>query len=93
MQRIALADDIHSLSEFRSKTAGFISQVHSTKRPLVITQNGKSAAVLLDVGEYEDMVEKIEMIQDIRIATEQIVSGRGVAHEKAHKTLRAKYSK
>ena len=43
MQRIILKDDIHSLSEFRSNASGYISQVHSTKRPLVITQNGKSS--------------------------------------------------
>jgi prevent-host-death family protein len=93
MQRIVLNDDIHSLSEFRSNAAGFISQIHSTKRPLVITQNGKSAAVLLDVNEYEQMVDKIETIQDIEVAARQIASGGGVVHEKAYKMLKARYAK
>jgi antitoxin YefM len=93
MQRIVLNDDIRSLSEFRSNAAGFISQIHNTKRPLVITQNGKSAAVLLDVNEYEQMVEKIELIQDIEISTNQITAGEGVAHAKAHKMLKSRYSK
>jgi antitoxin YefM len=93
MRRILLKDDIHSLSEFRSNASGFIDQVHNTKRPLVITQNGKSTAVLLDVAEYEHMVESIELIQDIETSTDQISSGKGIPHSKAHEMLKARYSK
>jgi prevent-host-death family protein len=93
MQRIMLNDDIHSLSEFRSNASGFINQVHNTKRPLVITQNGKSTAVLLDVSAYEQMVEKIELIQDVEIATAQLSSGKGIPHAKAHEMLKSRYSK
>jgi len=93
MQRIILNDDIHSLSEFRSNASGYISQVHSTKRPLVITQNGKCAAVLLDVDEYEKIMEKTELIEDVETALTQISEGKGIAHLKAHQTLKLRYSK
>ena len=43
------SDDIKPVSEFRSKAAGFLSQVHTAGRPMVITQNGKGAAVLIDM--------------------------------------------
>jgi prevent-host-death family protein len=46
--------------------ASFLKQVQETKRPLVITQHGKGAAVLLDVGEFEAMQEKLELLQDIQ---------------------------
>lgn len=93
MQRIILNDDIHSLSEFRSNASGFISQIHSTKRPLIITQNGKSAAVLLDVGEYEKMIDKTELIEDIETAKSQLSEGKGIAHSKAHQLLKMRYAK
>ena len=93
MQRIVLNDDIHSLSEFRANASGFISQVHKTKRPLVITQNGKSAAVLLDVDEYENLIEKTELIQDVEIALTQISNGKGISHAKAHQHLKSRYAK
>ena len=66
MQRLKLNQDIRPMSEFRTGIATFLKQVHETKRPLVITQHGKSAAVLLDVGEYEAMQEKLELLQDIQ---------------------------
>jgi antitoxin YefM len=90
MQRIVLNDDIHSLSEFRSNASGFISQVHTTKRPLVITQNGKSAAVLLDVDEYEKIMEKAELIQDVEKSLNQISTGKGIAHEKARRMMKTR---
>jgi prevent-host-death family protein len=93
MQRIVLSDDIHSLSEFRSNASGFISQVQTTKRPLVITQNGKSAAVLLDVDEYEKIMDRTELIDDIETATDQLSEGKGIAHAKAHQQLKQRYSK
>jgi antitoxin YefM len=90
MQRIQLEQDIQSISEFRAHTTSYINQVKDTKRPLVLTQHGKSSAVLLDVAEYEKLVEKVETIDDIRIAQREIVSGKGLEHDKALNMLLAK---
>ena len=57
MSRIQLDEDIRPLSEFRANVASFIEHVRETKRPLVITQRGKSAAILLDVAEYEALLQ------------------------------------
>jgi antitoxin YefM len=90
MPRIALDADIHPVSDLRSNFSSLIDQVHNTKRPIVITQHGRSAAVLLDVSEYERMVDKFELINDIETATKQIDEGRGIAHEKARKHLQSR---
>lgn len=88
MPRIVLDQDIRPLSDFRSNVSSFINQVHETKRPLVITQHGKSSAILMDVSEYERMVDKFELIQDIEIATRQIDDGQGVPNKQAYKRLK-----
>lgn len=87
MQRLKVDQDIRSMSEFRTGIASFIKQVHETKRPLVITQHGKGAAVLLDVGQYEAMQDKIELLQDIHTSLAQIESGAGVAHQEVKSAL------
>jgi len=71
------------MSEFRTGIASFLKQVHDTKRPLIITQHGKGVAVLLDAGEYEALVEKIELLQDIQTSVSQIEAGLGIDHERA----------
>jgi len=87
MQRIQLDKDIKPLSEFRSKVTTFMDQVHKTKRPLLITQNGKSSAVLMDVSEYESIIDKLELLQDIQIAKSQIEEGKGIEHLEAKKLI------
>jgi prevent-host-death family protein len=63
MSRIDLVSDIRPLSEFRANTAALITQVRKTGRPLVLTQHGKSAVVLLDVKLYQSMLSACEELQ------------------------------
>lgn len=58
MERIHLAQDIRPLSEFRANAAAMVKHLQSTRRPLVLTQRGHRAAVVLDVGVYERLLEK-----------------------------------
>jgi len=93
MQSIIFSDDIKPVSEFRNKAAGFLSQVHETRRPIVITQNGKSAAVLIDVAVYDDMVEKLNLLKDVEKSRKEIAEGKGVSNDAAHRMLKARLKK
>ncbi len=90
MERINLNQDIKPLSEFRANATACIKQVHDTKRPIVITQHGKSSAVLMDVHEYEVLLEKLELLQDIRLAESQISNDQGISHDQVKKHILAK---
>ena len=87
MQRIQLDEDIQPLSEFRAHVASFIEKIQKTKRPLVITQRGKSAAVILAVSEYEQLLDRVELLTDIQMAEAQINNGEGISHEDAQKQI------
>jgi prevent-host-death family protein len=71
MNRIDLVSDIRPLSEFRANTASLITQVRKTGRPLVLTQHGKSAVVLLDVRLYQSMLSACEQLQGSSVFTEK----------------------
>ncbi|MQA92374.1 MAG: type II toxin-antitoxin system prevent-host-death family antitoxin [Gemmatimonas sp.] len=83
---IRVSEDIRSLSEFRANVAAFVEQVRKTRRPLVLTQLGRSSAVFLDVSEYERLVERAELLEEIRTA-EEIARGEGVDHDEARAQL------
>ncbi len=76
MQKLKINQDIKPLSEVRNGMAVFIKQVHETKRPLIITRRGKSAAVLIDAQEFEAMEEKIELLSDVQTSLNQLASRR-----------------
>jgi prevent-host-death family protein len=83
MSRVRLDEDIRPLSEFRAGVATFVKQLHKTRRPMVLTQRGRGVAVLLGVHEYERMQERLEVLEEVYKAEEQIASGDGIAHEDA----------
>jgi len=93
MQRIQLQEDIQPLSEFRSKVSFYLEKVNKNKRPLVITQNGKSAAILIGVSEYDSLIEKIEILEDVKLAEKQISDGFGLSHSTVKKRLLKRISK
>lgn len=82
-----LSQDIQPLSEFRANTARFVRQVQQTRRPLVLTQHGRGAAVLLDINEYERLLDRAELAEDIRIAETQLGRGEGVPHDVAKEQI------
>ena len=93
IQRIKLDQDIKPLSEFRANATSCLQQVHETKRPIVITQHGKSSAVLIDVQEYEQLIEKLELLQEIRTAESQIEQNLGIPHDVAKQQILEKLRK
>ncbi len=83
MQRINYAHDIQPLSTFRKKASALIDELQENRRPLVLTRNGRSAAVILDAGEFERLIERVELLEDIQTAREQARRGETVSHEEA----------
>lgn len=83
MSKVRVDEDIRPLSEFRAGVATFVKQIHETRRPIVLTQRGRGVAVLVDVYEYERMQERLEILEEIYKAEEQLAAGEGVPHEEA----------
>ena len=90
-RRLKLHTDIRPVSEFRANAAELIEQVKESGRPLVLTQRGHSAAVVLDVAEYERMVEEIELLSDVRTSIRQIDAGEGLSNRDAKAELRRRF--
>ena len=92
-RRVKLNTDIKPVSEFRANAAELIEHVKSSRRPLVLTQRGHSAAVVLDVAEYERMIEEIELLSDVRTSLQQIDAGQSISNRDAKAELRKRFSR
>ncbi len=90
MKRVQLDKDIQPLSEFRANAAAMIEKLKKEHRPIVITQHGKSSAVLLNVSDYENMVDTIELLQEINRSRQEIEDKEGVPHNKVIESLKNK---
>lgn len=93
MPKLKPSRDIQPVTEFRANAAQFIEQVQETGEPVILTQHGRSAAVLLDVDSYESLMDEIALLRDVRTAEEQVAAGKGKTHAAVAKKLRARLAR
>jgi len=70
--------DIYPVSDFNRKTSEHIKRVQETKKPEVLTVNGKAAVVMVDPESYDKLAQNQELLQTIKniaIANDQHESG------------------
>lgn len=53
-------DKIIPISEFQTRAKKWVDQVRDTDQPVVITQRGKPAAMLVSCDEYEGMLATLD---------------------------------
>jgi prevent-host-death family protein len=93
MSKLKPSRDIQPVTEFRANAARFIEQVQATGEPVILTQHGRSAAVLLDVGSYEGLLDELALLRDVRTAEQQVAAGQGRTHAAVAKALRARLAR
>jgi len=70
------SEDIRSVTDLKRKTKEILSQLHRTRRPVVLTVNGKADAVLMDTKTYEKHVKAANMARLLPRAEEDVAAGR-----------------
>ena len=83
--------DVRPVTEFRARTSAVLAQAHAAKRPVVLTQNGRSSAVLLDVEVDEDLMDELEPLRGLHVAEAQVEAGEVIEHEVVKHRLRGRH--
>ena len=76
---VNLSQDIHPLTDFKRNTSDFMSRMKKTRRPVVLTVNGKAELVVQDAVSYQhilDRLERLEAIEAIRLGIAAAEQGR-----------------
>ena len=79
MPTLDITEDIQSLTTFRRRSGDFLKQLKKTKRPVVLTVNGKAAAVVQDAKAYQrllDIAAQADPAEGIRQGLEDLRAGR-----------------
>jgi prevent-host-death family protein len=87
---INLKEEINSLSNFKRNTSDFIKQLKETGRPIILTINGKAELVVQDAESYQKLLElseKLETIEALKPAIEEMKAGKGEPAEKVFAEL------
>lgn len=65
MKIMSVSNDIVPIGKFKTSISKWFRSVHDTGHPLIITQNGKPAGVLLSPSEYDELVYKRAFLDSI----------------------------
>jgi prevent-host-death family protein len=65
MPHAILATNILPLAEFKARASEVLNAQKEHKDPLVITQNGKAAAVLIPPEEYDLLVRRASFVEAV----------------------------
>jgi antitoxin YefM len=87
MKAIKLSD-IVTIGEFKSHAATWLDRVRQSGQPVVITQNGKPAGVILSPSEYERLQYREALSASIDRGISQLDSGQGIETAELERSLK-----
>lgn len=90
-----LTRDIQSLSVFKRDSGKFIRQMKKTGEPIVLTVNGKAAAIVHDPDSYEEYVrdkDRRDMIASVKRGIDDMKAGRTRPADEVFREFEKKYN-
>lgn len=83
-----LAQDIIPITDLMHGAAKVIEKLKKTKRPILITQNGRAAMICQDINEYQEQTKKLEIIDSILLGEQAFGQGKFSSWNDFEDTLR-----
>lgn len=87
MKPLQVSEDILPIGQFKTHASQIVRRLHETRRPFVITQNGKPAAVLLAPDEFDRLQEQARFIQAVEEGLADSSAGRVIADDELDRDL------
>jgi len=80
------------VTTLKRQATKLLADLHESKEPILITEHGQPSAYLLDVADYELMVDRMKILEGIAKGEQAIRDGRTMdmdqAREKMNKWLK-----
>lgn len=88
---LRVAEDIVPIGELKAHLAERIRELRGRRRPLVVTQNGKAAAVLLSPEEFDRLTARARFVTAVQEGLDDADAGRVVRDEELGDILDARF--
>lgn len=90
MRPLRVSEDIVPVSDFKAQAADWLKRVGETGQPVVITQNGKAAGVLVSPAEFDRLTEHKRYLAAIDDGLDDEKAGRVTSHKEVVAELKAR---
>ncbi|MFO0762076.1 MAG: type II toxin-antitoxin system prevent-host-death family antitoxin [Byssovorax sp.] len=89
---VRISEDIVPISKLKAQAAELLRRVGEGNRPLVITQNGKAAGVLLSPAAFDRLSERARLVAAVEEGLADADAGRVSAHDEVAARMKARFS-
>jgi prevent-host-death family protein len=87
MAATRFSEDIRSVSELKVRAAEIVEQVQRSRRPVLLTRRGRGVAVVLDLEEYERLVDRASLVEAVEAGARAAAEGDLHSNDEAMKIL------
>jgi prevent-host-death family protein len=91
---IDITKDIQPLTTFRNNSVKMMQRLKKTRRPIILTVNGKPEAVVQDAAAYQrllDLAAAADVKEGIRQGLEELRQGKGRPAKEFFEEMRKKH--
>jgi prevent-host-death family protein len=65
-----------------------LAELHQSKEPILITEQGSPSAYLVNVTDYEQMLERMKLLEGIAKGEKAIQEGQVLSHDEAKEAMK-----
>ncbi len=76
------------VTNLKRQATKILAELHDSKEPVLITEHGKPSAYLLDVSDYQFMLNRMQILEGIAKGEQAIREGRTFTNEEAKQKLK-----
>ena len=76
-----------SISYVKTHTAEILKQIGEKNNPIVITQNGESKAVIMDVKHYQKIFDTLNLLKILSIGENDLKKGKIYTQDQLNKRI------
>jgi prevent-host-death family protein len=93
MRNVRISQDFVPVSEFKAQAAGWLRKIAETGAPLVVTQNGKPAGVLLSPGAFDVLTEQARFATAVNEGIDDADAGRVHTHASVGSRMKRRFAR
>ena len=84
-----LKDDVIPVTELKNQTKKVLARVRRTGTPILVTQNGRGAVIILDIVFYQAQQRRLKVLEEIAKGEKEILEGKGISHSEVVKKAKS----
>ncbi len=93
MRAVRVSENFVPISEFKAQAADWLRKVGESDAPVVVTQNGRPAGVLLSPRAFDELSEQARFLSAVSDGLADAKAGRVHSHAQVMSRMKARFGK